>query len=81
MALGGGGEAERVGARRGLIIKGGEFIESLAKIKYIIFDKTGIVCDKNKIKIKNSVLYLDISPAAKNKPSTEMPLLAGTALG
>ncbi len=33
----------------------------------IISSKTGIVCDQNKIKIQNGVLYLNISPGAKNK--------------
>ena len=33
----------------------------------VISDKTGIVCEPKSLKIQNNVLYLDISPAQKNK--------------
>ena len=33
----------------------------------IILQKTGISCQPESLKIQNNVLYLDISPAQKNK--------------
>jgi hypothetical protein len=33
----------------------------------VVFDRTGIVCDPKSVKIQNGILYLDISPAQKNK--------------
>ena len=33
----------------------------------VVFKHTGIIIDKNKIKIQNAILYLQISPAQKSK--------------
>ena len=42
--------------------------EDLTKnISEIVFTHTHITCPPESIKIQNNVLYLDISPAAKNK--------------
>jgi hypothetical protein len=33
----------------------------------VLFKQTGIVLDSKSIKIQNGILYLDVSPAIKNK--------------
>ena len=41
--------------------------DELQKICDVVFNKTGIKCDLNSIKIQNNILFLDVSPAIKNK--------------
>lgn len=59
------------GAKHGAIIKGGNFIEGLSKVKVMIFDKTGTLTE-GKLKVAKVVAFND----HKDK---EVVYLAGTA--
>lgn len=48
-------------ARRGIIVKGGEFLEGLTKIKTMIFDKTGTIT-QGKPQIEKVVVFGDVAP-------------------
>ncbi len=58
------------GARHGVIIKGGDFIEALTKSKILIVDKTGTITF-GRMKVENIFVF-------DNKPTEEVLKLAGS---
>ncbi len=50
------GAAIALMARRGIIVKGGEYLEGLTKIKTVIFDKTGTITE-GKPKVKEVTIF------------------------
>lgn len=47
-------------ARKGMLVKGGDTLEQLAKAKYFVFDKTGTITTGN-FKLESITLYADVS--------------------
>lgn len=56
-----------LGAKNGILIKGADSLETMHKLKYVVFDKTGTIT-------KGSPEVTDIIPAAENSESTVLQL-------